>query len=113
MSDVFGVNLRHGLGDTTADVVAGDDGALEAKLLDEGDHAVGLRPGAVALLGIHPMLVRPPESAKVGHHHVDVVPQQWHDVAKVGVIPRPAVQQHHRPTTGSVAFVGQLKSVSR
>jgi len=102
----------HGLGDAASDVVARDDRLTQAEFPDEGDDAAGLGCGAVSLGRIDTMFVRTSEPAQIRHHDVDILAQQWHNMAKVGVVSRPAMQQNYG-LPGPLTLVGQLEPVAR
>jgi hypothetical protein len=84
---------------------------VEPELVDQPEDAARLGGRGVLAGRIRPVLVGLAEAPQVGHHHVGAG-QQRHDLAVVGPVPRPAVQQHHgRALPGSL--VGQPEPVDR
>src|SRR5580693_708261 len=101
------------LGDAAADVVAANDRSTQTEFVDEGHDAASLGRSAVSLEWVDTMLVRVSKAPQIGHDDVAVCSKQWHDVAKVRMVARPAMQQYHRPPGGSPTLVGQPKAVAR
>ena len=101
-----------GLGDPAADVVAGDDGLVQLQLGHQADQAAGLSDGAVLAGRIGLVLIRFAEPPQVGHDHVGLGRHQRGDLAVVGPVPRPAVQQQHR-TPGPGPLISKPESVDR
>jgi hypothetical protein len=111
-ADQVGPVPGDGLGDPAADVVAGQDDGPQRQFADQADEAAGLGRGAVLGRRVGPVLVGLAEPAQVGHDHVGAWCQPRDDVAVVGPVSRPAVQQEHRGARPG-PVVGQPESVDR
>jgi hypothetical protein len=111
-ADRVGARRRDHAGDAAPDVVAHDHRAVEAELVDQAEHARRLRLGAVGLPRRAVVAVGLAEAAQVRHDDVGMGLEPRDDVAVVGAVARPAVQQdggHAVP----VAVVGEAEAVDR
>jgi hypothetical protein len=107
----FGKNTGDGLGGTAADVIAGQYRAAQPQLVDQACDAARLRGGRVGIGGRPVMLVRLAEAAQVRRDHLGRGGQPGDDVAEVGAVAGPAVQQDDRRARAS-PVVGQPEPVN-
>jgi hypothetical protein len=113
--DQIGPVPGDGLGDPAADVIAGDDRPSQRQLIDQPDDAAGLSRGVVLASRIRLVLVGLAEPPQVRHDDVGGRRHERDDLAVVGPVPRPAVQQQHRGSRPNSpgSLVGQPESVDR
>lgn len=87
-----------GLRDPAADVVTAEDRPVQPEFFDQRDDTAGLRVGAVLDRRVARVFVGRAEAAQVWYHNVG----RWQErgnVAVLGAVARPSVQQHHGETS--------------
>ena len=87
----------NGLSDPAADVVPAEDRPVQSEFFDQRDDAAGLGIGAVLGRRVGQVFVGRAEAAQVGYHYVGRW-QERNNIAVLGPVARPPVQQHHGGT---------------
>ena len=89
---------RHGLGDPAADVVPADHRPVQPELVDQPDDTARLCIGVMLAGRIGRVLVGLAEAPQVGHNDIRRRRHQRDDLALVGPVAWPPVQQQHGGT---------------